>query len=120
MFSLNLGKSSIYHKFTLTFCFVLWKLLLLCVALSSPGLGYDTSTTLLEPGLGFAEIKASSGRDFAAKFDCLIRWDAVYFTQIARRGYLWEQEWAFSWSFTKLLGFIGRGRQVSWNYYVLC
>lgn len=87
-----------------------WKLLLLSVALASPGLGYDTSTTLLHLEPGFSGMDYNSGLGYLSpNLDSLIRWDAVYFTQIGRRGYLWEQEWAFGWGFTKSLAAIGRG-----------
>ena len=72
--------------------FVAWKSLILLIAFLSPGPGYDTSTNLIVP-----ETSA------VAK---LVRWDAVYFTQIARRHYVFEQEWAFGWGFTRLLAFL--------------
>lgn len=74
----------------LTIVFVLWKLLLFVVAIASPGDGYDTSTTLLSP----------TKPGLVGKF---VRWDAIYFTRIAQRNYVFEQEWAFGWGYTRLL-----------------
>ena len=84
-------------KTSLTIVFVAWKLLLLLVAISSPGPGYDTSTFLLDPPIG----------PVSAKF---VRWDAIYFTQIARRNYVLEQEWAFGWGFTRVLAMLSKGK----------
>ena len=75
--------------------FVFWKLLLLLTATTSPGPGYDTSTTLLDTSDGsylFQRLVAK-----------LLRWDAIYFVHVARRGAVYEQEWAFGWGFAKLL-----------------
>ncbi|MCJ1470013.1 ER membrane glycoprotein subunit of the GPI transamidase complex-like protein [Pseudocyphellaria aurata] len=86
----------------LVLCFTLWKLLLISVAIASPGPGYDTSTTLPKCDLEEGAIKASSWLD---KF---VRWDAIYFTRIAHRGVVFEQEWAFGWGFARLLTLVGR------------
>ena len=102
-----------HPKLFLTSVFTIWKLVLLCVALTSPGLGYDTSTTFLNPDPGFTDLKPWSGWTLTSRLEKLVRWDAIYFTQIACRGYLWEQEWAFGWGFTKLLGIVAKGRSVS-------
>ena len=45
-----------------------------------------------------------------------VRWDAIYFIQIAHRGVLFEQEWAFGWGFAKLLTLVGRGMTCSILY----
>lgn len=57
--------------------FVAWKSFLLFLVWLAPGSGYDTSTTLLP----------SNSK--------LLRWDAIYYVQMARRGHEFEQEWAF-------------------------
>ncbi|OTA62192.1 glycosyltransferase family 76 protein [Hypoxylon sp. EC38] len=70
--------------------FFAWKALLLVIVIGSGvGPAYDTSSTLLSP-----EIASSneSTFDVATK---LTRWDSIYFIQVSRRGYLFEQEWAF-------------------------
>ena len=95
-------------KFLFT-SFITWKLLLLCIAITSQGPGYDTSTVLLHSDLDLANIERGSGWKPAARLRNLVRWDAFYFTQAARRGYLWEQEWAFGWGFTTLVAVTSRG-----------
>lgn len=39
----------------------------------------------------------------------LVRWDSVYFVNIAHRGYLYEQEWAFGRGFMFLTGQLAKG-----------
>ncbi|KAH6648153.1 GPI mannosyltransferase 2 [Truncatella angustata] len=75
---------------SLVTAFVAWKCFLLLVVVgSSLGSAYDTSTTLMQHHVSsFNE----SVFDIATK---LTRWDAIYFVQSARRGYVFEQEWAF-------------------------
>ncbi|KXJ88452.1 GPI mannosyltransferase 2 [Microdochium bolleyi] len=71
--------------------FTAWKALLLAIAIwSGIAQPYDTSTTLVTA----QRPNASSERpwDIASK---LTRWDAIYFVQSARRGYVFEQERAF-------------------------
>lgn len=80
------------------------------IALASPGPGYDTSTTLSKCDHGEGAIKASSW------LDNFVRWDAIYFTQIAHRGVVFEQEWAFGWGFARLLTLVGRGMSRSILY----
>ena len=94
---------------SLCLCFVVWKFLLFCIVLISPGAGYDTSTTLL--CLGGDNPKPGKGPlpGLQLWLQKLVRWDAIYFTAIARRGYLWEQEWAFGWGQTKLISFVAQG-----------
>ena len=88
-------------------CWIIWKLILTFLALGSPGIGYDTSTDVV-----FATPdKRASLLIYGLKK--LLRWDAVYFSQIAQRGPLFEQEWAFGWGFTRMLGLGGKGR--SWS-----
>ena len=98
-----------YPQASLIALFISWKLVLLFIAIASPGLGYDTSTFLLpsQSSLGInSEIKFKDpSKHIINKF---VRWDAIYFTQIAQRGYLFEQEWAFGWGFTRLVNLVGR------------
>ena len=87
----------------LLLCFAAWKALLLLVAVASPGPGYDTSTSLVlshpQGGGGDGPLPAALHR-IATR---LTRWDAIYFTQVAARGYRFEQDWAFGWGLTRLV-----------------
>ena len=95
---------------TLACLFVLWKLLLLCVAYASPGPGYDTSTTLLfaraQPALSENTLLEDFAKRLASK---LVRWDALYFVSVAQRGRVFEQEWAWGWGYTNFLGLVSKG-----------
>ncbi|GKT50994.1 GPI mannosyltransferase 2 [Colletotrichum spaethianum] len=72
---------------TLIAAFVAWKALLLAIALGSAvAPSYDTSTTLM----------LQRNESDVSIVTRLTRWDALYFTQSARRGYVFEQEWAFN------------------------
>lgn len=98
-----------HPKRFLVLSFITWKLLLLSVALTSPGPGYDTSTVLLQSPPNLAQAKSDHDWEPASRLNRLVRWDAIYFTQLARRGYLWEQEWAFGWGFANLVAVNSRG-----------
>lgn len=100
-----------HPKGFLVLSFIAWKLVLLSVVLTSPGPGYDTSTLLLHSPLNLAQARPGSNWETASRLNRLVRWDAIYFTQLARRGYLWEQEWAFGWGFTNLVAVNSRGDQ---------
>ncbi|KAF2434450.1 hypothetical protein EJ08DRAFT_466941 [Tothia fuscella] len=92
------SRRSIHAPFSsLIVLFFAWKALLLAVAFCSPGPGYDTSAQII---FG-APLDERAG--LAQK---LVRWDAIYYTSIATRGYTHEQEWAFGWGFTRLLAFL--------------
>ncbi|KAF2860063.1 glycosyltransferase family 76 protein [Piedraia hortae CBS 480.64] len=86
--------------------FVLWKLLLLAVALSCPGPGYDTSTGILH---GSSEA-AGLARKAAMR---LTRWDALYFSTTAARGHLYEQEWAFSWLLSRFVSSLSQALPIT-------
>ncbi|KAL7621830.1 ER membrane glycoprotein subunit of the GPI transamidase complex-like protein [Parahypoxylon ruwenzoriense] len=80
--------------------FFAWKAFLLAIAFgSSVGPAYDTSSTLISPRIASSE---ESIFDLATK---LTRWDSIYFTQVARRGYLFEQEWAFGSGLPTVISF---------------
>jgi phosphatidylinositol glycan class V len=98
------------HSFlTLTICFVFWKALLIGIALTSPGPGYDTSTTLLKHEIEEPHLDLQAHGGLSESLSKFVRWDAIYFTQISLRGYMFEQEWAFGWGFVKLLAFLMLG-----------
>lgn len=86
--------------------FVGWKLLLLFVAAGGPGLGYDTSTSLVFPNRG-GEWGVAVALEYIVQK--LTRWDAIYFVKVAQRGYAFEQEWAWGWGFTRLIALCTAG-----------
>lgn len=101
-----------YKSLVALFC--TWELLLLSIALLSPGPGYDTSTQLLLQGHGISNIELPLREAIAYGSSPIVdralrkltRWDAIYFASIAEKGYQLEQEWAFGWGFTRLLSFL--------------
>ena len=78
---------------SLTLVFILWKAILILITLTSPGSGYDTSTSLLQ--LGEPTSQTGLGAHEAPVLSKFVRWDAIYYAQIAARGHIFEQEWAF-------------------------
>lgn len=90
---------------TLITSFAAWKLLLFTIALGScVGDAYDTSGSLAvlgndghPPGLATSLVTR-----FAS-------WDAIYFLTAARRGYRFEQEWAFGAPLPMTIRAITRG-----------
>ena len=89
--------------------FLAWKLLLLVVAATSPGPGYDTSTEIL-----FYQYDSTPPASWWAGAIThvvlrLTRWDGIYFATLAERGHVNEQEWAFSWALARFTSFIARG-----------
>jgi GPI mannosyltransferase 2 len=89
--------------------FVIWKAVLLVVILCSPGAGYDTSTTLLD----LANPLPNNQTDFCASSPTsnplllkLVRWDAIYYSQLSHRGHVFEQEWAFGLGLSGSVSFI--------------
>merc|ERR1711939_997164 len=80
--------------------FVAWKTLLLLLAVCSPGLGYDPSTSLF-----YTESEQGIQLPLVLRYVVgkLTRWDGIYFVKSSRRGYLFEQEWAFGWGFTRVI-----------------
>ncbi|KAG0648638.1 Glycosylphosphatidylinositol-anchor biosynthesis 18 [Hyphodiscus hymeniophilus] len=89
-----------HPKRTLLLTFLAWKSLLLIIAFASPGPGYDTSASLTEPAPDSAGELPVVLRYLVEK---LTRWDAIYFTKVASRGYVFEQEWAWGWGWTRAI-----------------
>ncbi|KAE8132409.1 GPI mannosyltransferase 2 [Aspergillus pseudotamarii] len=90
---------------SLLLLFVSWKALLLLLVVFSPGPAYDTSTALLALGRNAANTDRHGLLTpvLGLLATNLTRWDAIYFTEIARRGCLFEQEWAFNLGFASLI-----------------
>lgn len=95
--------------FLLTVYFIFWKALLIGIALTSPGPGYDTSATLLSLNSKDPHHTLQADGSSSEWWIKFVRWDAIYFTQISLRGYLFEQEWAFGWGYTKFLSILTQG-----------
>ncbi|PWY87607.1 DUF409 domain protein [Aspergillus heteromorphus CBS 117.55] len=91
----------------LTVAFCLWKALVYLVIITSPGLGYDTSTGHLYQPTGRADVIPGDIKyahlPIPLKF---VRWDSIYFLHVAESGYVFEQEWAFGYGYTQALAFI--------------
>lgn len=88
---------------SLVTAFLAWKTLLFLFAAGSlAGGAYDTSASLALDGSG----NTTSTPTIIAR---LTSWDAIYFTKVARRGYLFEQEWAFGSGLPILVAFLTRG-----------
>ncbi|KAH7396581.1 GPI mannosyltransferase 2 [Phaeosphaeria sp. MPI-PUGE-AT-0046c] len=96
------------HLKSLVAIFAAWKLLLLALAALCPGPGYDTSALIL------VDTSTARHQNFTkfSPFDRLtlnlFRWDALYTVKAAERGKLHEQEWAFSWAYSQVLGLVGQ------------
>lgn len=93
---------------SLTLLFWLWKAFLFVSIVACPGPGYDTSTTLLANHAADISNVASSTQypgllSIPLRF---VRWDAIYFVHIVDNGYVFEQEWAFGYGYTKVLRFL--------------
>lgn len=104
---------------SLTIAFGLWKALIFLIVIGCPGPGYDTSTGLL-PYLtpGAADV-ISRDTKHAPIWTLLkfTRWDSIYFVHIAERGYVFEQEWAFGYGYTRILAFLTSG-MFSWSRWI--
>ncbi|TGJ85037.1 hypothetical protein E0Z10_g3747 [Xylaria hypoxylon] len=88
---------------SLTCIFLAWKIFLFAIALGSGvSPAYDTSSTLLSTTRATYH---ESAFDLATR---LTRWDAIYFVQASRRGYLFEQEWAFASGLPTVISFLAK------------
>lgn len=93
---------------SLTISFWLWKALVFIVIAACPGLGYDTSTSLISYEESDPTVIASQYQSLPVTLK-FARWDSIYFLHTAEHGYLFEQEWAFGYGYTKLLQFFISG-----------
>jgi phosphatidylinositol glycan class V len=96
---------------SLSYIFLAWKTFLFAIALGSGvSPAYDTSSTLLSNDRATYH---ESPFDLATR---LTRWDAIYFIQAARRGYLFEQEWAFASGLPVVISFLRKGMPLTHVY----
>ncbi|KAH7092999.1 GPI mannosyltransferase 2 [Paraphoma chrysanthemicola] len=101
-------QAEIGHLRPLAWIFCLWKALLLFLAALSPGPGYDTSALiLLDPSTKRRENFLTLSWLSRLGLN-LLRWDALYFVKAAEHDKLFEQEWAFSWVYSRLIGGVTR------------
>jgi GPI mannosyltransferase 2 len=91
----------------LTFIFALWRTFLFAIALFTPSPPYDTSASRILTPIHPEDSAIVSG----LKYFCekLTRWDGIYYLKVAERGYVNEQEWAFGWGYTLVMGNLGQG-----------
>lgn len=93
-----------YPVQSLACIFLAWKAFLFAIAIGSGvSPAYDTSSTLLSTGRASYH---ESAFDLATR---LTRWDAIYYVQASRRGYLFEQEWAFASGLPTVISFLTNG-----------
>jgi hypothetical protein len=91
---------------SLSIGFWVWKALLFVIIIGCPGLGYDSSSSLLPfQSNGSVDVIASAeaGHTLLPIPLKFVRWDSIYFVHIARNGYVFEQEWAFSYVYSNLV-----------------
>ncbi|KAK3676003.1 ER membrane glycoprotein subunit of the GPI transamidase complex-like protein [Recurvomyces mirabilis] len=84
------------------------KFTLFAIAIACPGFdGYDTSTAIL-----FDQHRGGFNSSFAYVVEHMVRkltrWDTIYFISSATRGYVYEQERAFSSFMSSLTSFVAR------------
>ncbi|KAF2830604.1 GPI mannosyltransferase 2 [Ophiobolus disseminans] len=96
------------HVKQLAVVFCIWKVLLLTLAAFCPGPGYDTSALILLD-LSIERHTSFSQAPLHDRFTLnLFRWDSIYFAKAAKRYKVHEQEWAFSWAYSKFIRFIAQ------------
>ncbi|BFZ59775.1 ER membrane glycoprotein subunit of the GPI transamidase complex-like protein [Saitoella coloradoensis] len=86
--------------------FTVWalqKLVILALSLTA-NYSYDTSTTIL-----FDTNSANDWSHLRWLTERYTRWDTLYFTELSRRGNVWEQEWAFGRGWWRLVGVVAEG-----------
>jgi phosphatidylinositol glycan class V len=91
------------YKSRLVALFFAWKCLLLIITSCSPGPGYDTSS-LISSNPSLQRHGELTNRPWLDRIALnLFRWDSLYFIKTAQRGYVHEQEWAFSWVYSAIV-----------------
>jgi len=98
-----------YPLLSLLGVFVAWKALIVLIVLASPGVGYDTSTSLLSWGRTVGPVASDTPSSMQTKWLKFVRWDALYFTHLAEQGHVFEQEWAFGMGLSTVVSWIAKG-----------
>ncbi|CAK7202699.1 ER membrane glycoprotein subunit of the GPI transamidase complex-like protein [Sporothrix eucalyptigena] len=97
---------------SLAVVFGVWKAFLLGIAAIAAlaGPAYDTSGDLLDTAASTATANASAGHAIPSGgiVSRFTSWDAIYYVQAARRGHLYEQEWAFGAALPTVVSFLQR------------
>jgi phosphatidylinositol glycan class V len=102
----NYGRNRpILALFTL---FVAWKSLIALIVLAAPGVGYDTSTSLLSALPGNGHVVSNEPEPMPRSWLKFVRWDAIYFTHMSEQGHVFEQEWAFGIGLSTLISWTAR------------
>ncbi|CAK7211173.1 ER membrane glycoprotein subunit of the GPI transamidase complex-like protein [Sporothrix curviconia] len=90
--------------------FGIWKAFLLGIAALATlaGPAYDTSGDLLEAITANASANTLPGHAIPSGgiVSRFVSWDAIYYVQAARRGHIYEQEWAFGAALPAVVSFI--------------
>ena len=89
--------------------FVAWKALIILIVLACPGIGYDTSASLLSWRNSAGSIVSDTPLSMQNKWMKFVRWDAVYFMHLADQGHVFEQEWAFGIGLSTAISWIASG-----------
>jgi phosphatidylinositol glycan class V len=88
--------------------FIAWKTTLLLLAVLAPGPGYDTSSLILLNSSTDRHVEVQSPSVVDRLTLNTFRWDALYFVKSAQRGYVYEQEWAFSRAYSYIMNAAAR------------
>ena len=93
---------------TLSTLFILWKAIIALIVLTAPGIGYDTSTSLLFSNNTKQNVVSDLPQSLPSAWLKFVRWDDIYFTHMAQHGHVFEQEWAFGIGLSTTTSWIAR------------
>lgn len=91
--------------------------MIIFIVLISPGVGYDTSTSLLSPERIGQDVVFDTPRFMHDPWMKFVRWDAIYYTHMAEQGHIFEQEWAFGIGLSSTISWISK-RENSLNKHI--
>jgi hypothetical protein len=94
---------------SLSTVFVVWKSIIILTTLASPGVGYDTCASLLWFDKNATSLTSNTPGQLQSQWLKFVRWDAIYFTQMAEHGHVYEQEWAFGIGLSSTISWIAKG-----------